>query len=53
MPTAEELSKLGLKVVQSPQAVTDTRILAQKMFTTSGKPIDIGNLASYILEKIK
>ena len=53
MPTAEELSKLGLKVVQSPQAVNDTRILAQKMFRTDGTPIKIGNLKSYILEKIK
>ena len=53
MPTAQELEKLGLKVVQSPQAVTDTRILAQKLFTTDGRPLDISKLQSYVLEKIK
>ncbi len=53
LPAAAELEKLGLRVVQQPQAVTDTRILAQKMFTTDGRPIDIGKLQSYVLEKVK
>ncbi len=53
LPAAEELERLGLRVVQSPQAVTDTRIIAQRMFTTDGRPIDISTLQSYVLERIR
>ena len=53
LPAAAELERLGLKVVQQPQAVTDTRILAQKLFTTDGRPLDISKLQSYVLERVR
>jgi hypothetical protein len=53
LPVAAELEKVGLKVVEAPHAVTDTRILAQKLFTTDGTPLDISKLQSYVLEKVK
>jgi hypothetical protein len=53
VPTAEELQRLGLRLVEEPRAVNDPRIIAQGMFTTDGRPIDVSSLQSFILEKVR
>jgi RHS repeat-associated protein len=53
VPTTEELERLGLRLVEGPRPVSDPRIIAQRMFTTDGRPIDVSTLQSYILERIR
>lgn len=53
VPTAEQLERLGLRMVEGPGPVRDPRIIAQRMFTSEGRPIPVNKLQSYILERIR